>query len=331
MVGNSNTYLLPAQEGYVLVDAGYPGNAAWFFTMLNYHGLRPNDIKLIVVTHAHFDHVGGLKAIQERSGAPVMVHEWEAPLLAAGKMRMPGANNFFTKMVYAAGSERVELWLRFRACQPDIIISGDRSLADFGLEAQVLHTPGHTPGSLSVVTAEGDAFVGDLTVNYYPFGLGPYLPGGADEPENISSSWRKVLEAGAKRIHPGHGAPFDAEALRIRLESPEMNHLEDDFRRWRQELSRRVRLEQLETQQVEERLRHWREALENRAQAIGRRRFLDADALRAKLDRLEAQPVEERLRQWRQRLEARAKEAVLKERLFNRRRERDKTAVNDKS
>jgi len=77
----------------------------------------------------------------------------------------------------------------------------------------VLHTPGHTMGSVSVLLETGDAFVGDLAMNGLPLRIGPGMPPLAEDAVAVKDSWRLLLEKGAKRIYPAHGQPFGTEVL----------------------------------------------------------------------------------------------------------------------
>jgi hydroxyacylglutathione hydrolase len=107
--------------------------------------------------------------------------------------------------------------MRFARCEPDVVVDDVFSLRGFGLAGRVVHTPGHTAGSISVVLDNGDAVVGDLCQNGWGFGmgLGPIVPPLADQPEALPSSWERLLREGACRFFPGHGQPFSAEELQV--------------------------------------------------------------------------------------------------------------------
>ncbi len=214
-MGWSNSYLIPAAEGVILIDAGLYGMAGRVIRALAAHGLPPDAIRLIVVTHVHLDHVGALRAIEERCGAPVMVHQAEADLLRLGKVVVPHGTTRYGKIATTvlAGLARLTR-LRFGPYRAEHVVGGGESLADFGLAATIIHTPGHTDGSITVLCDNGDAFVGDLAANHYPFGLGPIYPPFGDDGEAIYTSWQRLLAAGAIRLYPGHGAPFPAARIR---------------------------------------------------------------------------------------------------------------------
>jgi glyoxylase-like metal-dependent hydrolase (beta-lactamase superfamily II) len=85
------------------------------------------------------------------------------------------------------------------------------------LPGEVIHTPGHSPGSVSLLLASGDCFVGDLAMNGLPLRRGPGLPVFADDLERVRRSWRMLLDRGARTVYPAHGRPFDAERIRCCL------------------------------------------------------------------------------------------------------------------
>ena len=77
-----------------------------------------------------------------------------------------------------------------------------------------MFTPGHTPGSVSVLLDSGEVFVGDLAFNRLPFTFRPAMPLYADNIDLVKESWKKLFNAGAKVVYPGHGKPFSAEVIR---------------------------------------------------------------------------------------------------------------------
>ena len=91
------------------------------------------------------------------------------------------------------------------------------SLEEYGLAGRLIHTPGHTSGSLSLLLDSGEAFIGDLAMSSRNLRFGPGLPLFAENYEQVKQSWQKLLDLGAKMIYSGHGKPFPAEALRRQL------------------------------------------------------------------------------------------------------------------
>ena len=218
-LGFTNVYLIGAHDRYLLVDGGGPNSAGPFFKKLRRLNIEPAQIRLLVITHVHFDHAGGVNDIKAKCGCQVAVHRTEAPLLAGARVVIPPGTNIVTRMLCRLADRHpglIERLYGFKAVEPDILVSGDMDLCDFGFEGGIITTPGHTPGSLSVLTQHGEAFVGDLAVNYYPFGLGPIFPPFAENPDLLFQSWKRVIQCGARVIFPAHGKMFDVGRLKRR-------------------------------------------------------------------------------------------------------------------
>lgn len=214
-LGLTQVYLLQGASGFLMIDAGPRGKASSFFRSLWRYGIRPGQIRLILVTHVHFDHVGSLHAIQKQCSCPVLVHQAEAELLSRGRVILPPGTQCLTRGLLRLAGQHPRLvhrLFRFDPVSPDETITKPMDLTPFGFDARALPTPGHTPGSLTVITSSGQAFVGDLAVNYLPWG-GPYLPPFGDSLHLIKNSWRTLLNHGATTIYPAHGQPFKAEKL----------------------------------------------------------------------------------------------------------------------
>ena len=215
-LGLCNAYLILGEQGAVLVDTGQAGCASLFFRHLKNKGIRPHDVKLIVITHVHFDHVGNLKVLREHCGCPVAIHAKEAPLLRHGTVVFPRGTNLFGRVASSLGRSLAPL-LKFASVEPDLLVSEEPSLERYGVSGIIAPTPGHTAGSLSVLLPDGTACVGDLAANHLPGRLGPILPPFADNVAELFRSWRHLLDAGANTICPGHGRPFHANALRTAM------------------------------------------------------------------------------------------------------------------
>lgn len=212
-LGTCNSYLIEGQDGYLLIDAGNSNKEEKFIRLLKKIGISPASIKLIVVTHVHFDHVGSLNEIKKLCNCPVAVHERETALLKSGKVVIPPGTNPVGKSLSWLGNKLPRGLFKFSPVDPEIIISREFLLDDYGFSGRIIPTPGHTEGSISVLFYDGLAFVGDLTINYLPFNLGPVFPPFAGNTKELLVSWKKILNEGVKFILPGHGTGFDVNML----------------------------------------------------------------------------------------------------------------------
>lgn len=193
------------------MDAGNSNKEKVFFNQLRKNNISPDEIKLIVITHVHFDHAGGLRAIKNICKCPVAVHEREVGLLRKGKTIMPPGTNLWGKIVSYLGKKIVGIgFLKFNAVEPEIVVSQEMFLGAFGINGSIVPTPGHTKGSMSVVLQTGEAFVGDLAVNF----IGSVFPPFAEDIPELMISWSKIVGLGAHTVLPSHGRPFGVNLLK---------------------------------------------------------------------------------------------------------------------
>jgi hydroxyacylglutathione hydrolase len=212
--GITNIYIL-RDRGTILVDpGGPPGGAAALRRVLPLLGTPPR-LDLMVITHGHFDHFGAAPRIREATRARTAIHQADAPWLSTGRPVWPAGVTRWGRIVRTALGP-VVLRTPSAIFEPDLrLTSEDFDLGPFGVDGRVVHTPGHSPGSVSILLPSGDAFVGDLAMNGLPFSLRPTLGIFAHDPEQMPASWRHLLGLGVRTIHPAHGRPFPAVALRL--------------------------------------------------------------------------------------------------------------------
>ena len=211
-LGINHCYLIKGKE-IVMMDAGVPKKIKQFKNQLKKLDIDPKDIKLIVVSHAHFDHVGSLADIVDYTGARVVVHELDRENLEKGRSEVPKGNSRWGRM-------SIKLLKPFMkevivpGVIPDIILKDkDYSLKAYGIDGKIIHTPGHTMGSLSILLDTGEAFVGCMSHNMFPFTLRPRTPIFAGYPDVLNESWKKLMAERPKKIFPGHGKAFPAEKM----------------------------------------------------------------------------------------------------------------------
>lgn len=210
-LGFDTCYVLRAR-GTVVIDAGQPGRGQAFADGLARVGIRPDEVRLILLTHAHWDHMGSAARLREITGAPLAVHGAEADWVRNGQPPLPPGITPWGKAFMSVHRLVMPLIDVPPAVVDMELAHFPLDLTEFGVPGTVIPTPGHSPGSVSTIL-EGEAFVGDLAINRLPLTFRPSLSIFGDDPAALRTSWKRVLERGAARIFPAHGATFSPEAI----------------------------------------------------------------------------------------------------------------------
>lgn len=210
----SNCYLV-RQQGTILVDSGLSNETKAFREQLMALSVAPGELKLVVLTHGHYDHTGGASFLKEWTGARIAIHEKDREMAEQGLFSWSrGVTNYgrLSRLILKPIMKSVAPPPPVKA---DIILGDeDYPLDEFGIEGRIIHTPGHTPGSVSVVLDSGEAFVSCLAHNGLPLRLRPGLPIYADDIDKVRLSWNRIFDAGAKVVYPAHGDPFPIEVAK---------------------------------------------------------------------------------------------------------------------
>lgn len=215
-LGVNSCYLIRGKH-IVMVDGGVPLKVNSFRKKLDQLGIRPEEIKLIVLTHSHIDHAGSAKAIQKLTGAKVAYHEKEKEFLEVGGCAVPKATNWWGRISHPFVFPLLSR-IPFPKVKADITITNEEfPLNEFGIDGSIIHTPGHTEGSISVLLKTGDVFVGCMAHNNLPFRLKPGFPIYAQDIGIVKESWKLLIDKGAKVIYPGHGNPFPVQVIQNAL------------------------------------------------------------------------------------------------------------------
>jgi glyoxylase-like metal-dependent hydrolase (beta-lactamase superfamily II) len=217
-LGITNCYLLECAGGYLLIDTAYPGDFERFVKAIDRLGVSLSEIQYLLLTHHHDDHAGFAGRLVEQTGCKVIVHQDAILPLSKGVSEdtMEPVNHCIRavfslfKMVH-----REFKYPPFAVTDKDIVVSGDDFdlLKSIGIDGKILHTPGHSRDSISVVLTDKNAFVGDAAMNFLKFCGTKYRPIYVEDIDLVFESWRKLTTCGAEQIYPAHGNPFSAEKL----------------------------------------------------------------------------------------------------------------------
>jgi hydroxyacylglutathione hydrolase len=216
-LGVTNCYLLSCEGGYLLVDTSYPGMYRSFLRKLRRMGIDISEIKYLLLTHHHDDHAGFAAELVRNTGARVLVHRKGLPFLQKGEAENTsrGVNQCVSVLFWLFALVHKYTYPPLVLAQDDHIIDGDdfSLLKRIGIDGVILHTPGHTEDSISVLLSDGRAIVGDAAMDFMSICRTRHRPVVLQDGDEVYRSWKKLADHGARVIHPAHGKPFGIEEL----------------------------------------------------------------------------------------------------------------------
>jgi endoribonuclease LACTB2 len=178
---STNYWVISAGRSRVLVDLGWPGTMGTMRANLGRTDIPLSEIKYGLATHYHIDHAG-LAQDLKNAGVPLLIVDVQVPFVQLMKRHIK-AQDDFTEI----------------SMEGNVIISISETrplLHRLGIAGEILHTPGHSEDSVSVLLDDGQVFTGDLTD---PRMVGP------ENPDVVRASWQLLMDRGAKQVYAGHG------------------------------------------------------------------------------------------------------------------------------
>jgi len=204
-LGGVNCYLVKAGDGYILIDTGFASKRAFLEKELESAGVIPGNLTLIILTHGDSDHADNCAYLREKYGAPITMHLNDSGMVENGDMswnrkskpdKISITFRIMTKLFSGLNKPG-----SFNTFKPDFYIGDGQSLSEYGFRAEVLHLPGHSKGSIGILTTGGELFCGDMFYNFAGF---TYI----DDLTEYNASISKLNNFTIKTVYPGHGKPF---------------------------------------------------------------------------------------------------------------------------
>jgi glyoxylase-like metal-dependent hydrolase (beta-lactamase superfamily II) len=203
--GFSNAYLVEVdQQGLVLIDTGTRSGYSKVLAYLAGIGRKPSDVNYIILTHADGDHSGSAAKLKRVTGASLAIHELDAPRIS-GEKRLKEASGFGGFMVSVLG-----VFMRVERVKPDIVLKEGATVGPLA----ILHTPGHTDGSISIYKPNEGIFVGDLLRTDAAGNLKLASPSMSRNMAQVRSSVERISKMEFSMLLPGHGKPLEEDAAK---------------------------------------------------------------------------------------------------------------------
>lgn len=196
--GNVNCYIAESESGGVLIDTAKKEYLDKVTEACRYYHVR-----LIVLTHAHFDHAENAAAISDRLGIPIVTHKNDVNLISSNMNQSLYAESFLGKMILSASLKNFSA-RPLPIFKPDIFLNDGDSLSDYGIDAKIVSLPGHTDGSIGIDVNRKHLIVGDALMNmFYPTVSMLY-----HNKKQMQESAEKIGSIGNRIICFGHGKPL---------------------------------------------------------------------------------------------------------------------------
>jgi len=183
--GDCMVYLVDCKSELALVDAGVSADISKICKNIKMASLNPKDISTLFITHSHIDHVGGAASFRERYGCKTVAHELDGDAVEKADPELTGAVWYNQKLI---------------PCKVDVKLSGSEGEVPVGNKTfRWFHTPGHTPGSISILlnTSGGNIlFAQDVH--------GPFMPQFRSNISDWAESMKKLIELDFDVLAEGH-------------------------------------------------------------------------------------------------------------------------------
>lgn len=207
-LSRANSYLLRGDKN-ILIDTGNDGELNLINENLKKFNLSFTDISYIIHTHGHGDHCGSTAEIKSKfQHIKTVIHKADYHMCLTGKSDKTIDIRLMSKILKPFVSKP------FPKFDNDILIDNDYkfSLPDYGIDAEIIHTPGHTNGSISILFKNGKAIIGDVLMGGYLGGkFAPTKPDYhyfATDIRQVNNSIEKLLKLNVQTFYVGHGGPL---------------------------------------------------------------------------------------------------------------------------
>ena len=209
--GRCHCYLVTGERRFLLVDSGTKTGWKRLVRGLGRLGVTEDASVALALTHCHFDHAENAARFKATHQAPILAHRCEGALLNGGdNPEIKGTMVYARMLAWLLSRTGLAARFRYEPARCDVPVDETFRLEPYGIPGYLLHTPGHTPGSISAIIDDDIAIVGDAMFGIFPGSVFP--PFAVDIPLMVKS-WKKLLDTGCRTFLPAHGSERSADLL----------------------------------------------------------------------------------------------------------------------
>lgn len=223
-----NCYLGKSEKGYVLFDTGghmildksHTNRRSELLQQLEQAGVKPGLLKAIVLTHGDSDHAANAAFLREKYSTIIAMHPGDTKLVDKPSIDVMMESFRYRSIIYKVVFFFLKKQIQritekdlkdFEGFKPDVLLQEGDSLLQYGFEATIIHLPGHTDGSIGILTKEGELISGDILANMKKPSVAP----NAVDFKSLRSSLKKLKPMNIVKFFPGHGNPFSAKEVKL--------------------------------------------------------------------------------------------------------------------
>lgn len=208
-----SNFILFDTGGHMILDKTFTDRCEVLMSELERFGCKPGNLKLIILTHGDIDHIANAKLISEKYQTKIAMHAGDLELVESLTIeKMMQCFNFksvILKIIFQIMKKPIKkistkILDTLKTFRPDILLNEGDCLLEYGFNAKILHVPGHTEGSIGVLTENGDLIAGDIFMNNKKPGIAP----NAYDFKILAKSVARLKTMNINTVYPGHGLPF---------------------------------------------------------------------------------------------------------------------------
>lgn len=217
----NNSYVLFDTGGSLIMDKGQNNRRQELIHQLEQAGCYPGNLKAIILTHGDVDHTMNAAYLRDHYQTIIVMHKEDTNLtqnltvnkmLSSFQFKSLILKLFFLVMQKTIKKVSENTLKNYESFYPNELIEDGESLLQYGYEGEVIHLPGHTPGSIGILSQDGILIAGDIFSNTKK----PITAINADNFKQLKESIQKLKSKHITTIYPGHGEPFQANRLGFR-------------------------------------------------------------------------------------------------------------------
>jgi len=207
-----NAFLVKVEDGFILIDTGLAMFRKKLESELVSAGCLPGKLKLVIITHGDFDHTGNCAGLQEKYKCKIAMHKDDSAMAENSVFPKRKIRTLYGKIFFLVRKMKRRKFT-FDEFKPDIYLTDGQKLNEYGLNATVIHIPGHTKGSIGILTDDGILFAGDTFTNRRKPDIATYIENSSE----LKNSIARLKSLPVKTVYPGHGKPFQMDQIKYKL------------------------------------------------------------------------------------------------------------------